>query len=306
MDAVTPPAARSDIPHCPFTVVLGIAQDAGFPAAGCHGPCCARAWQKPELRRFAACLGVVDPQSRQRWIIDCTPDFRGQLHVLDVLCGAGEVNAAQWSLGGILLTHAHVGHYLGLAHLGREGLNASGIPVHAMPRMARFLRANQPWSQLVELGQIVLSPLADGEPIPLNQRISVTPVQVPHRGELSETAGFLVTGPDSSVFYLPDIDGWEHWREETRQMIRRADVLYLDGTFFSGDELPGRDMSEIPHPPISASMALFAELPAERRSRIRFIHFNHTNPVLNLASEEASRVRQAGFAIAQQGELAEL
>ena len=50
---------------------------------------------------------------------------------------------------GIFLTHAHIGHYSGLIHLGKEALGAKQIPVYAMPKMSFFLKENGPWSQLV-------------------------------------------------------------------------------------------------------------------------------------------------------------
>ena len=41
---------------------------------------------------------------------------------------------------GIFLTHAHIGHYSGLIHLGKEALGAKGISVYAMPKMSFFLK----------------------------------------------------------------------------------------------------------------------------------------------------------------------
>ena len=60
----------------PFVVVLGIAQDAGYPQAGCRNECCARAWVDWRYRQYVACLAIVDPNTDQRWLLDCTPDFR--------------------------------------------------------------------------------------------------------------------------------------------------------------------------------------------------------------------------------------
>ncbi len=56
----------------PFVVVLGIAQDGGHPQPGCTRACCAGI--DPISRHLPACLGVIDPESQQRWIIDATPD----------------------------------------------------------------------------------------------------------------------------------------------------------------------------------------------------------------------------------------
>ena len=65
-------------------------------------------------------------------MIDTTPDFREQLALL-------HRSAPGCRLAGILLTHAHMGHYTGLIQLGREAWNTQRMPVYAPPRMAAFL-----------------------------------------------------------------------------------------------------------------------------------------------------------------------
>ncbi len=283
--------------HAPYLVVLGIAQDAGYPQAGCRKRCCERAWADPNQRRHAVCLGLVDPESRQRWLIECTPDFREQIHRLDSVAPPDGIG-----IDGILLTHAHIGHYAGLIHLGREVMGANRIPVYAMPRMKRFLENNGPWSQLVTANNIAIRQIAHGVPIRLNHRISVTPLLVPHRDEYSETVGFRIDGPSRSVLFLPDIDKWDRWETKIENVLREVDLAYLDGTFFADGELPGRDMSKIPHPFIAESVARFADLSKTDRNKVRFLHFNHTNPVLQPRCPEAEDVRTAGHHLATEGE----
>lgn len=282
----------------PYVVVLGIAQDAGFPVAGCHGPCCAPAWADHGLRRHVSCLGIVDPRSAGRWLIDCTPDFAAQLHALDVIVPPADPPG----LSGILLTHAHIGHYAGLIYLGREALDTKAIPVYVMPRMRHFLEQNAPWSQLVADGNIALCELADGAPVRLADHITAEPLLVPHRDELSETVGFRIAGPQRSAVYLPDIDSWERWDKSIEDVVATADAAWLDGTFYDSDELPGREMSTVPHPLIRDSTERFAALPAPERAKIRFIHFNHTNPVIDPASSAIHAVAGAGLGLAEEGE----
>ncbi|MCB0599928.1 MAG: hypothetical protein KDC28_01820, partial [Saprospiraceae bacterium] len=82
--APTHPTDQIKVPaQNPYLVVLGVAQDAGYPQANCQKSCCAPAWEHPANRRFVSCLGLVDPASGQRWIFDATPDFPDQLHLLD-------------------------------------------------------------------------------------------------------------------------------------------------------------------------------------------------------------------------------
>lgn len=289
------PSIESD---SPFVVVLGIAQDAGVPQANCRKACCAEAWRDAQKRHRVTCLGIVDPRSGQRWLIDATPDFKDQLWQLNQL--AATPNASP--VDGILLTHAHIGHYTGLMQLGHEVIGARGVPVYAMPRMLEFLGSDGPWDQLVRYGNIKLMPLLEDTGLQLNDRITVTPILVPHRDEYSETVGYRISGPHRSVLFIPDIDKWEKWQLPVEEQIAMVEVAFLDGTFFGSGEVGGRDMSEFPHPFISESMQRFAALPLTERRKIAFIHLNHSNPALTANSTARLQVEQAGHRVALQGE----
>jgi pyrroloquinoline quinone biosynthesis protein B len=280
-------------PRQPYVVVLGVAQDGGAPQAGTFssGP-----------RHSVVCLGLVDPASGQRWMFDATPDFPAQLRALAL---ADPARRAAPGVDGIFLTHAHVGHYTGLMFLGHEVMGARAVPVYAMPRMREFLGANGPWSQLVRLRNIDPRPLEAGVPVPLSDRLTVTPILVPHRQEFSEVVGFRIEGPGRAVLFIPDIDSWTEWDEQgvrVEDEIARVDAAYLDGTFYADGEIPGRDMRGFPHPFITASMQRFAALPAAERRKIRFIHLNHTNPALDPGSGARRDIRRNGFGVARQGE----
>ena len=208
-------------------------------------------------------------------------------------------------LDGIFLTHAHIGHYTGLINLGREAMGANKVTTFAMPRMKAFLETNGPWSQLVKLENITLSQLQADEAIHLNERIKVIPFQVPHRDEFSETVGFKIVGPSRTVAFLPDIDKWSRWNRSIEKLIAEVDLAYLDGTFFENGEIPGRDMSLIPHPFVSESITQFSSLDLDQRKKVRFIHFNHTNPILQ-SGDAIRKIELAGMAVAQEGEVFEI
>ena len=295
------PQGESDSTE-PFVVVLGIAQDGGFPQAGCKKDCCADAWVDQSRRRHVSCLAIVDPVLSQRWIIDATPDFRDQLRLLDELAPAD----SNRGLTGIFLTHGHMGHYTGLMHLGHEAMGAKNVPVYVMPRMGEFLSTNGPWDQLVRYKNIKLRPMVADQPIQLNERISVTPFRVPHREEYTEVVGFRIDGPNRSVLFIPDIDKWERWDRRIEEMIAKVDVAYLDGTFYADGELPNRNMADIPHPFIVESMQRFESLPAKEKAKIRFIHLNHTNPALDEDSAACTAVTDGHFRVAKELERVEL
>ncbi len=288
----------------PFVVVLGIAQDGGFPQAGCKKDCCSEAWVDQSERRHVSCLAIVDPVSSQRWIIDATPDFKDQLRLLDEVGSVSEIPGV--GLAGIFLTHGHIGHYTGLMHLGHEAMGAKNVPVYVMPRMREFLSTNGPWDQLVRYKNIELRELVADQPIQLNDRISVTPFRVPHREEYTEVVGYRIDGPNRSVLFIPDIDKWERWDRRIEDMIADVDVAYLDGTFYAEGELPNRLMADIPHPFIAESMQRFESLPADEKAKIRFIHMNHTNPALPAGSAAREAITEAGFGVAVELERVDL
>ncbi|MBK7404902.1 MAG: MBL fold metallo-hydrolase [Phycisphaerales bacterium] len=282
----------------PSLLVLGIAQDGGIPQTGSFED--AR-WDHPAGTRRVACLGIVDPRSGRRWMIDATPDFRRQLLELR-RTGVGDDRPV---VDGIFLTHAHVGHYTGLMFLGYESLGAKGVPVFAMPRMTSFLETNGPWDQLVRYGNIELRPLADGQPVALADDLSITPLLVPHRQEYSEVVGFLIRGPSRTALYIPDIDSWEQWDQlgtRIEDLLATVDIAYLDGTFFANGEIPGRDMTGFPHPFITHTMERFSTLAPAERAKVRFFHLNHTNPALSPGSPARHAIERAGMRVAEEGD----
>ena len=134
----------------------------------------------------------------------------------------------------------------------------------------------------------------------------VTPFEVPHRDEISETVGFKVKGPEKTIIHLPDIDSWTAFSSDNTTLMRDVDVAWLDGTFFDANELPHRDLSTISHPLMQESLSYFASLPEPLRRRIRFTHLNHSNPACNPASEATRMVLDAGFCIADENECVSL
>lgn len=288
----------------PYIRVLGNAQDAGYPQIGTNHRRARDAWDDPSKRRFATSILIADPRSGKRWLIDATPDLRDQTEL-----ARNDPPIRRSAPGrpplfdGVFLTHAHMGHYAGLLQFGREAYGAAEQPVFGSPRMVEFLQTNEPWHLLVELGHITLTPVEPGHTIKLTDDITIEPCVVPHRAEFTDTLGFLIRGPNRSVVFIPDIDKWDQWDTRIEDVIARVDVALLDGTFYSDGEIPGRSMVDIPHPCIRESIARFASLPGTLKSRIRFIHLNHTNPAIDPNTDERRAIEKAGYHVAEQGEM---
>ena len=269
--------------------VLGVAQDGGVPHLGCSKTCCSTS----SVTRYVSSIMVYNQKSKGSYIFDASPDLAKQLSFMK--------DKISENLKGIFLTHAHIGHYSGLMYLGRESFNSKNIPVYAMPRMKKFLETNGPWDQLVSLNNIKINSIINEREIIVEKELIVKPIEVPHRDEYSETVGYLIKGPNKSAIYIPDIDKWYKWDKSIVDLISSVDYAFIDATFYDEKEINYRDISEIPHPFVIESMKLFEGVSKEEKSKIYFIHLNHTNPLLDSNSSEYKDLISKGYNVAQEG-----
>lgn len=280
----------------PYLLVLGTAQDGGYPHIGCKKECCTRAWNGENERRYVVSLALVDPGSKQWWLFEATPDIKEQLQLFRTLTH-DEYN---YLPDGIFITHAHIGHYTGLMQLGREALGAKKVKVYALPKMKAFLENNGPWSQLVQLHNIEIAGMPPNSLVGLNQDLKIKVFTVPHRDEYSETAGFSIITPGKKYLFIPDINKWETWSSNIIAEVKNTDIALLDATFYNETELPGRRMSEVPHPFVKETTDRFSHESPETKHKIYFIHMNHTNPLLWNKTVQYE-LRKSGYNIAIQG-----
>lgn len=280
----------------PYIIVLGIGQDAGVPQMGCDSPFCQKAWKNSKLRQTVSSIALVNPSKKERWIFDATPDLPKQFQFLKNITGDFSNN-----LAGIFLTHAHIGHYTGLMYLGRESMSAKETKVYAMPRMKQMLETNAPWSQLVSIKNIALQPLENKQITKISENISVQSFLVPHRDEFSETVGFRITANSKSLVFIPDIDKWQKWSEKLEDVVKSNDYILIDGTFYADGEI-NRPMSEVPHPFVAETAELLKDLPLRHKNKVYFIHFNHSNPLVQGNKQKIAELKKNGFNITFQGQ----
>jgi len=279
-----------------YITILGTAQDGGFPHIGCQKKCCDDFYKGILPKQQVVSLGLIDKESQQKFLFEATPDISTQLADL-------EKNHLKTStiIDGVFMTHAHMGHYAGLLYFGKEALGKKDIPVYAMPKMKEFLSNNGPWSQLVTTQNIVFLDLQKDSIVPLSNALKVTPFLVPHRDEFSETVGYKIEGNTNSALFIPDINKWSLWEKNIVEEVKKVDYAFIDATFFKEGEI-NRPMSEVPHPFIEETVALFENESLATKNKVIFIHFNHTNPALQSNSKERNDLELLGFRFATEGQ----
>ena len=248
-------------------IVLGTLQDGGMPHIGCDQQACQSLLKHPDPTKKVVSLGLIDNMNQKNYLFEATPDISSQLSFLKELSCLQKYKIPN----GIFLTHAHMGHYSGLLHLGKEALGARKVRVFAMPKMKLFLENNHPWKLLLDQQNIELSSISNEVAVKLNNDLTVIPILVPHRDELSETVGYKIIGPNKTALFIPDINKWSLWEKDIVAQIKSVDLAFVDATFYNNAEVGYRDISQIPHPFVIESMELFNKLTIFDKNKIYFI-----------------------------------
>ena len=265
--------------------LLGVAQDGGRPQPGCIRQCCQGLTEKD--RRSPVSLGIETGKGTTL-LVEATRDLGRQLRLIE-----------NPSIDHLLITHAHLGHVDGLGLFGRETMSARNIQLHCSPSMQALVEATPAWNQLLKQNVFEFSAFPRVE----IDDVVVEFIQVPHRAELSDMHAIIIRGETRSILFLPDHDTWgetlsTHECNSIREFLEKfdIDVALLDGTFWSGGELKGRDMSVVPHPTVEESLRRLGHR-REGDPEIFFIHLNHTNPLYLSDSDESKQLRESGWSI---------
>ena len=281
--------------------ILGIAQDGGRPQPGCFRDCCIAPHSDPRLVRHPVSLGIIGTDDSTH-LIEASREMAWQFRLWS------EVDSSEGPLDSIWITHAHHGHVDGLGLFGKEAMNAKGLRLHCSERFADLIEKTPSWSAMVHAGVLEPTSWTDGLPIVLGDSgLTMTPISVPHRDELSDMHSLLISGPGRSVLFLPDHDDWSETLAHVGAADIRgwlsmigADIALLDGTFWSMDELQHRHQSHVPHPCVSETLERLGPR-REDDPEVLFLHLNHTNPLHDQEGPEYAEVLSLGWAVAEEG-----
>ncbi len=268
-------------------IVVGTAQDAGVPQIGCFCEQCTAARADPSRVRTGASIAIINDARDQLYLIDASLQIQPQLDRLLMEYVDGGLDA----LKGFFITHAHLGHMGGLGMLSKVSADVQGVLILSSPEACEYMRTNAPVKAMVARGNVSFRKIEPEQRTKLFDELYVTGFTVPHRPDAVKTYGFIIERGEEKILYIPDAD---ELTQELYYGISNVDVALFDGTFYSGEELPNRDMSEIPHPLVANSKERLKGLD----SRVIFTHINHTNPLNDPDSEATKAVKEAGHEVA--------
>ena len=270
--------------------LLGIAQDGGRPQPGCTRSCC-EGLTEADYRSPVSLS--IQTSNGTTLLIEATRDLGRQLRMI-----------GNPSIDHLFITHAHLGHVDGLGLFGRETMSARNIQLHCSPSMYSLIERTPAWNQLLlqnvlEFGTFPRIEIDD---------VIVEFIHIPHRAELSDMHAIIIRGREKSLLFLPDHDSWNetlvaHSCNTIRDFLSKynIDIALLDGTFWSGGELQGRDMSVVPHPTIEESLQRLGSR-KQIDPDISFIHLNHTNPAYDQTGTEHQEIVQLGWRLGEEGQ----
>ncbi len=281
--------------------ILGTAAGGGSPQwnCGCRECEAARATGRSRTQDGLAISG----DGSAWYLVNASPDLRAQLLATPEL--RPPAGTRDTPVRGVLFTSAELDHTLGLLGL-RE---AAELDVYATTWVHEALTTAFPlYTVLSGYTRVHRHDVRDGEPVELagGLRVTATVLSAKRPRYANVASGEAVCAyrfdaGGRSFVYAP---GLAAWSPEFEEAIGGADLVALDGTFFTEDEMgPARPASGMGHLAVREQLTLVQARP---RTRFLFTHLNNTNPLLRPDAPELAEVTAAGAAVAADGQLLEL
>jgi pyrroloquinoline quinone biosynthesis protein B len=287
--------------------ILGTAQDGGIPQAGCSCRRCLDAHIDLKLRKYPVSLGILGVDGTKH-IIEITKNLSEQLVIWTP--DKNELFIPET----VSITHLHLGHVEGIGQLGKPVMGLREVDVYLSPKNKDVFDNRSDIVLMEDEGNIRTHSKNFYHPFEPKDGcgFSLQFIPIPHRSELGDNAAIIIKAEGKSILFMPDQDSWSdtldyHSKENIRDFLKMFDIdeALIDGTFWSMDELPRRDISKIPHPTIQETIQLLGSK-REGDPEISFLHLNHSNPVNDLGSEQRKVVEENGWKISEIGDVLKL
>lgn len=302
--------------------VLGSAAGGGFPQWNCGCRNCSelRSGTLRATTRTQTQL-AFSPDGLVWFLLGASPDLRSQIIATPQLAPP-PADTTGTPIGGVFLTSADADSVIGLLHM-RE---FQSFFIFATPSVQRILKSENR----------IFDVLHRADPPVQWQNLSPGARLACRFGEDPSAPPSFICTPTSLGCDYPDFISAELRRAlptseavlalrfeqgvksfcfapclsencgEGLKVAASSDIAFLDGTFWSDDELlqTGRGQKtarEMGHLPLSGRDGLLAQFPKDSEARKILVHINNTNPILDENSEENRLTREAGFEIAYDG-----
>ena len=287
--------------------ILGTAQDGGIPQAGCSCQRCLDAHRDLKLRKYPVSLGILGVDGTKH-IIEITKNLSEQLVIWTP--DKNELFIPET----VSITHLHLGHIEGFGQLGKPVMGLTEVDIYLSPNNKDIFDNRSDIVLMEDEGNIRTHSKNFYHPFEPKDGcgFSLQFIPIPHRSELGDNAAIIIKAEEKSILFMPDQDSWGdtldyHSEDNIRDFLKKFDIdeALIDGTFWSMDELPRRDISKIPHPTIQETIQLLGR---KRKDdpEISFLHLNHSNPVNDLGSEQRKVVEGNGWKISEMGDVLKL
>lgn len=294
--------------------ILGSAAGGGFPQWNCNCFNCHRMRTGAIRATPRTQSSIAVSTDNRRWVLlNTSPDIRAQLEAFPaILPRQGKRDTG---VAAIIYMDSQLDHTTGLLML-REGCPhqiyctdsvyddlTTGFPV---------FRILQSWNGGIKRHRIVaneaftISEIGDLRftPIPLTSK---APPYSPHRDnpQPGDNIGLVIEDLtcDKRVFYAPGLGVVE---EHLMSLMREADCLLVDGTFWREDEMTfagvgSKPASAMGHLPQSGAGGMIEVLNQFSKPRKILIHINNTNSILDEDSPERAELTRQHIEVAYDG-----
>jgi len=291
--------------------VLGSAAGGGVPQWNCACANCRAARDGRQPLRLQSSL-ALSADGRSWILLNCSPDVAAQIEAFAPL---QPTQLRGTPIAGMLLTDANVDHLGGLATLRQAGTNGftlrSSSAVRsiatAQPAFAPFASPPHRWLEAALDAECGPADAADpiGNALTVRARAvdGLTPGYAGRRSTPGAVVAYEIAEPAGArLLFAPVFASVD---DLLLQAVARADVAFLDGTFYSDDELIAERLlpkraRDLGHQAVGGPNGTLARLSAVR-TRVIFTHLNNSNPMLDPGSEAHANVRAAGAEIAFDG-----
>lgn len=263
---------------------------------------------------------AISPNNKDWYLVNTGPDVCRQIESVPALHAGPGIR--ETPIAGVILTDAELDHSIGLLSL-REG---SRLTIYGTETVRRCLSSSFPvlpmlknycsweWRSLnINSKQSVGSFGAESEGSIIIETIPVSnkpPLYAKSHMHLKDQedvweVGLLLYNVNSgrSLAYFPTLD---RITPDIEASLKKADILMVDGTFWSEDELvkmgaTERNARSMGHLPISGPSGIMEKLASYSAKRKILIHINNSNPILKKDSKERNTLKQLGIEIAYEG-----